>query len=72
MAINRDGVGVFVIVHGGSRRVGSLNEAVTGRGDGKMDGWTKGRREGVLLPLLLLCVKPVSYTHLTLPTIYPV
>ena len=51
MAINRDGGGL-VIMRGGSRRVGPSNEAVTGRGDGKMDGWTgwtKGRKE------LLLC-----------------
>ena len=38
MAINRDGGSVFVIMHGGSRGVGPANEAVTGRGDGKMDG----------------------------------
>ena len=32
------GGGVFVIMHGGSCRVGPSNEAVTGRGDEKMDG----------------------------------
>ena len=37
MAINWDGGGVFVIMHGGSRRVGPSNEAVTGTGDEKMD-----------------------------------
>ena len=38
MTINWDGGGVFVKMHGGSRRVGPSNEAVTGRGDEKMDG----------------------------------
>ena len=55
MAINREGGGVFDVVHGGSRRVGPSNEAVTGRGDGKMDGVDEGK-ERVLLPLPLPCV----------------
>ena len=42
------GGGVFDFMHGGSRRVNPSNEGVTGRRYGKMTGWTKGRREGVL------------------------
>ena len=30
-------------MHGGSRRVGPSNEAVTGRGDGKMGGLDEGK-----------------------------
>ena len=33
-------------MHGGSRRVGLSNEAVTGRGDGKMDGVDEGKDGG--------------------------
>ena len=33
-------------MHGGSRRVGPSNEAVTGRGDGKMDGVDEGKDGG--------------------------
>ena len=44
MAINRDRGGVFVIAHGGSRRVDPSNDAVTGRGVKRMDGWTQERR----------------------------
>ena len=47
-------------IHGGSCRVDPWNEVMTGRRDRKMTGWTKGRREGVLLPLLLLCVLLLS------------
>ena len=46
MTINRDGGGVFVIVHGGTRRVGTSNEAVTGRRDGKIDGVDEGKERG--------------------------
>ena len=46
MAINREGGGVFDVVHGGSRRVGPSNEAVTGRGDEKMDRVDEGKEAG--------------------------
>ena len=46
MAINWDGRGVFVAMHGGSRRIGPSNEAVTGRGDEKMDGVDSGKDGG--------------------------
>ena len=38
MTIDGDGGGVFVIMHGGSRRVGPSSEAVTVRRDEKMYG----------------------------------
>ena len=40
------GGSVFVIVHGGSRTVGPSNEAVSGRGGGKMDGMDEGKEGG--------------------------
>ena len=46
MAINWDGRGVFVAMHGGSRRIGPSNEAVTGSADGKMDGVDEGKDGG--------------------------
>ena len=55
MTINCDGGDVFTIMHGGSRRVGASNEAVTGRGDGKMDG-VHGGKDGACAAAAALCV----------------
>ena len=96
-------------MNGGSCRVGPSNEALTGRGDGKMDGVDEGKDGGCaaaaaaalccytvcccrcsdsaalrhhvpdgengtwyLVFSLIPGIDSVSYTHLTLPTIYPV
>ena len=40
------GRGVFVFMHGGSRRVNPSNEVMTGRRYGKMDGVDEGKEGG--------------------------
>ena len=46
-------------------RGGAVGRHMSKRGGGDIDGWFVERRDS-------LTADPVSYTHLTLPTIYPV
>ena len=46
-------------MHGGGRRVGPSNEAVTGRGDGKMNGVDKGKDGGGAATAAVCCYTAV-------------
>ena len=72
IAISRDEGDVFVIAYGSSRRVGPSNEAVTGKGDGKMDGVDEEKEGGSVAAAAALCVATlkVRYGKQYIPGIY--